>query len=77
MISVRLINVIASSPPIRYLNMLQGDRLRPIMYYYGAMLHSLALLEQHALSVDRCDQMITEAAAGESSLKEDDNASYR
>jgi hypothetical protein len=35
---------------------------------------SRALLEQHALSVDRCDQMITEAMAGEAALTEDDNA---
>ena len=38
---------------------------------------SRALLEQHALSVDRCDQMITEAMAGEAALTEDDNAAYR
>ena len=38
---------------------------------------SRTLLEQHALSVDRCDQMITEAVAGESALTEDDNAAYR
>jgi len=38
---------------------------------------SRALLEQHALSVDRCDQMITEATAGETALMEDDNAAYR
>ena len=38
---------------------------------------SRVLLEQHALSVDRCDQMITEAATGEASFREDDNASYR
>ena len=38
---------------------------------------SLALLEQHALSVDRCTQMITEAMAGETALAEDDNAAYR
>ena len=35
------------------------------------------LLEQHALSVDRCDQMMTEALAGETALTEDDNAAYR
>ena len=34
-------------------------------------------LERHALSVDRCDQMITEAIAGETALTEDDNAAYR
>jgi energy-coupling factor transporter ATP-binding protein EcfA2 len=38
---------------------------------------SRSLLEQHALSVDRCDQMITEAVAGETALTEDDNAAYR
>jgi hypothetical protein len=38
---------------------------------------SLALLEQHALSVDRCTQMITEAMAGETALAEDANAAYR
>ncbi len=38
---------------------------------------SRELLEQHALSVDRCDQMITEAMAGEAALTEDDNAAYR
>jgi hypothetical protein len=38
---------------------------------------SRALLEQHALSVDRCDQMITEAMAGEAALTEDENAAYR
>src|SRR2546421_6473884 len=38
---------------------------------------SRALLEQHALSVDRCDQMITEALAGEAALSEDENAAYR
>jgi len=38
---------------------------------------SRSLLEQHALSVDRCDQMVTEAAAGETALTEDDNAAYR
>lgn len=38
---------------------------------------SRSLLEQHALSVDRCDQMITEAVAGETVLTEDDNAAYR
>ena len=34
-------------------------------------------LEQHALSVDRCDQMVTEATAGEAALTEDANAAYR
>ena len=38
---------------------------------------SRALLEQHALSVDRCNQMMTEAVAGETALTEDDNAAYR
>ena len=38
---------------------------------------SRALLEQHALSVDRCNQMVTEAVAGESALKEDDHAAYQ
>ena len=36
-----------------------------------------SLLEQHALSVDRCTQMVTEAAAGEAALTEDDQAAYR
>jgi energy-coupling factor transporter ATP-binding protein EcfA2 len=35
------------------------------------------LLEQHALSVDRCNQMVTESVAGESALQEDDHAAYR
>ena len=35
------------------------------------------LLERHALSIDRCDQMMTEAMAGETVLTEDDNAAYR
>jgi hypothetical protein len=38
---------------------------------------SRSLLEHHALSVDRCDQMMTEAVAGETALTEDDNAAYR
>jgi hypothetical protein len=38
---------------------------------------SRPLLEQHALSVDRCNQMITEATAGETALTEDENAAYR
>ncbi len=38
---------------------------------------SPALLEQHALSVDRCGQMVSEAVAGETALTEDDNAAYR
>jgi AAA domain len=38
---------------------------------------SRAFLEQHALSVDRGDQMITEAMVGETALTEDDNAAYR
>jgi energy-coupling factor transporter ATP-binding protein EcfA2 len=38
---------------------------------------SRPLLEQHALSVDRCNQMVTESVAGESALKEDDHAAYR
>lgn len=38
---------------------------------------SHALLEQHALSVDRCGQMVTEAVAGETALTEDDHAAYR
>jgi hypothetical protein len=36
-----------------------------------------SLLEQHALSVDRCGQMVTEAVAGEAALTEDDQAAYR
>ena len=43
----------------------------------GAKTISRSLLEQHALSVDRCDQMVTEAMAGETALTEDDNAAYR
>jgi hypothetical protein len=43
----------------------------------GEQTLSHALLEEHALSVDRCDQMITEAMAGEAALTEDDNAAYR
>ena len=38
---------------------------------------SRLLLEQHALSVDRCNQMVTESVAGESALTEDDHAAYR
>src|SRR5216117_332484 len=38
---------------------------------------SRALLEQHALSVDRCGQMVSEAVAGETALAEDDHAAYR
>ncbi|HEU5381165.1 MAG TPA: hypothetical protein VFV38_37550, partial [Ktedonobacteraceae bacterium] len=38
---------------------------------------SLSLLEQHALSVDRCGQMVTEAVAGEAALTEDDHAAYQ
>lgn len=38
---------------------------------------SRPLLEQHALSVDRCHQMITEAMAGETALTEDANAAHR
>ena len=38
---------------------------------------SQSLLEQHALSVDRCGQMVTEAVAGEAALTEDDHAAYR
>jgi hypothetical protein len=38
---------------------------------------SRALLKQHALSVDRCNQMMTEAVAGETALTEDENAAYR
>jgi energy-coupling factor transporter ATP-binding protein EcfA2 len=43
----------------------------------GEQTISPTLLEQHALSVDRCEQMITEAVAGETALTEDDNAAYR
>jgi len=38
---------------------------------------SRPLLEQHALSVDRCGQMVSEAVAGETALSEDDHAAYR
>src|SRR5947199_7968558 len=38
---------------------------------------SLSLLEQHALSVDRCGQMVSEAVAGETALTEDDQAAYQ
>jgi len=38
---------------------------------------SRPLLEQHALSVDRCGQMVSEAVAGETALIEDDQAAYR
>ena len=38
---------------------------------------SRPLLEQHALSVDRCSQMVSEAVAGETALTEDDQAAYR
>jgi len=43
----------------------------------GAKTLSRALLDPHALSVDRCDQMITEAMAGEAALAEDGQAAYR
>lgn len=35
------------------------------------------LLQRHALSVDRCGQMVTEAVAGETALTEDEHAAYR
>jgi len=38
---------------------------------------SRPVLEQHALSVDRCSQMVTEAVAGETALAEDNHATYR
>ena len=38
---------------------------------------SRPLLEQYALSVDRCGQMVSEAVAGETALTEDDQAAYR
>ncbi len=38
---------------------------------------SCTLLEQHALSVDRCGQMVSEVVAGETALTEDDHAAYR
>ena len=38
---------------------------------------SRPLLEQHALSVDRCGQMVSEAVDGETALTEDDQAAYR
>ncbi len=38
---------------------------------------SRPLLEQHALSVDRCGQMVTEAVAGETAFTEDVQAAYR
>ena len=38
---------------------------------------SRPVLEQHALSVDRCSQMVTEAVAGETALAEDNHAAYR
>src|SRR5258708_27653985 len=38
---------------------------------------SRPLLEQHALSVDHCGQMVSEAVAGETALTEDDQAAYR
>jgi hypothetical protein len=43
----------------------------------GAKTLSRALLERHALSVDRCEQMMTEAMAGEAALTEDGQAAYR
>ena len=43
----------------------------------GEQTLSRPLLEQHALSVDRCGQMVTEAVAGETALTEDDHAAYR
>ena len=38
---------------------------------------SRTLLEHHALSVDRCGQMVSEAVAGETALTENDHAAYR
>ena len=38
---------------------------------------SRPLLEHHALSVDRCGQMVSEAVAGETALTEDEQAAYR
>jgi hypothetical protein len=43
----------------------------------GAKTLSRALLARHALSVDRCEQMLTEAMAGEAALTEDGQAAYR
>jgi len=43
----------------------------------GAKTLSRALLEHHALSIDRCNQMIMEAMAGEAALTEDSQAAYR
>jgi hypothetical protein len=43
----------------------------------GAKTLSRALLARHALSVDRCDHMLTEAMAGEAALTEDGQAVYR
>ncbi len=43
----------------------------------GGKTLSRPLLEQHALSVDRCGQMVSEAVAGETALTEDDQAAYR
>jgi hypothetical protein len=43
----------------------------------GAKTLSRALLARHALSVDRCDHMLTEAMAGEAALTEDGQAAYR
>lgn len=36
-----------------------------------------SLLEHHALFIDHCTQMVTEAAAGEAALTEDVQAAYR
>ena len=38
---------------------------------------SRPLLEYHALSLDRCGQMVSEAVAGETALTADDQAAYR
>lgn len=38
---------------------------------------SRPLLKQHALPVDRCGQMVSEAVAGETALTADDQAAYR
>jgi len=38
---------------------------------------ALALLEQHALSVEQCEQMTTEAMEGETKLLSDTEAAYQ
>jgi len=54
-----------------------GSRTLAEALEQGEKTLSRPLLEQYALSVDRCGQMVSEAVAGETALNEDDHAAYR